>query len=563
MVDIHYDVLVIGSGAGGGMMAHALTQEGIKVLMLEAGRDYSPVKEAAMFNWPKEAPLRGTSTQDKPGGYYDATYIDSDAEPYTVAPGSQFTWVRSRILGGRTNHWGRNVPRYGPDDFKAYSNTGYGTDWPLTYEEIEPYYDQLEALIGVNGSGGECWNSPDPHPDFRQEPPAPRAYEMLFSKACRAIGYGVVANTTAILTEPKGDRAACFYATKCNRGCSIDAAFQSTTGFIKPALETGNLTLTTHAQVYQIMTDTNGRATGARYIDKLSGEHKTAEAAIVVLAASAMESSRILLNSKNKQFPTGLANSSGQVGRNITDSNVARMLIQIPALESLPPHNEDGTSEPHVVAPWWINSHKEKKKDSADFFGGYRILPYGVGRVNPPSMGVFSLYLSLKKGLYGDALKQHLRRYYGSMVMLMAIGGMHPNKHCYCEIDSSVKDQWGIPVLKFHWQWSQQDRDMIDHMHGSLKSIADEMKANIVDDRITYPEGGGGFSHEVGGAIMGSDARTSVLNSYSQTWDVPNLYVTDGASFTNQSEKNPTLTIMALAWRAADNIIERLKGTQL
>lgn len=558
-----HDVLVIGSGAGGGMMAYALCKAGVKVLMLEAGRNYDPVTEAAMFNLPKDAPLRATPTPDKPGGYYDGTLIDQIAEPYTVADGEQFYWSRARMLGGRTNHWGRNVPRYGPDDFKPRTHTGYGSDWPISYEDIEPYYDRLESLMGVNGSGETCWNSPAPNKTTRQEPPAPRAYELLFTKACSALGYTVTANPTAILTSPKDNRSACFYATSCTRGCAIDAAFQSPTGFIKPALATGNLNIITQAQVYKILADKSGKAIGAKYIDKLSGKHKSVEAPIVVLAASAMESCRILLNSKTKYAPSGLGNSSGLVGRKITDSHIYSLPIQIPALENLPPHNEDGTSEPHVVAPWWFSGDKSEKRRAADFFGGYRVLPYGGGRKNPPTMHTFIPYLTLQRGLYGRKLKQHIRRYYGTIISLVAFGAMNPNENCYCELDPEVKDQWGIPVLKFHWQWSAEDRKRTDHMHQSLIAIAKGMQAIVLKDEVVYGEIGGIASHEIGGATMGSDPNLSVLNNYSQSWDIPNLYIADGASFPTHAEKNPTLTIMALAWRAAENIIERVKGPQL
>lgn len=564
---MNHEVLVVGSGAGGGMIAYALTQAGIDVLMLEAGRDYDPIKEAAMFNLPREAPLRGDRTPDKPGGYYDAAIVDNVGEPYTVAPGSRFYWGRARVLGGRTNHWGRNVPRYGPDDFKPLSNTGHGIDWPLTYDDIAPYYDKLEALMGVNGSEGECPASPNPNPATRQEPPAPRAYEMLFAKACDELRLPVFANPTAILTQPKNGRAACFYATRCIRGCAIDAAFQSPTGFIKPALKTGNLTLITEAMAYQITVDKQGKASGAHYIDKRSGQRKTVYAKVVVLAASAMESCRILLNSKSDAFPRGLANTTGLVGRNITDSPVTGCQMQIPALENMPPHNEDGTSEPHIAAPWTLLGKAAREHAKIDFFGGYRLRPSSwSGRVNPPDMLRFPGYLSLKKGLYGAALKTHMRRYYGSIVSISAFCGMPPNEQCYCELDPEVKDRWGIPVLRFHWQWSEDDIRRITHAYDTAKAIAKQMGGKVINDRSPR-EGAlplaGGASHEIGGAIMGSDAKTSVVNSYSQTWDVPNLYLADGAPFTTHAEKNPTLTIMALAWRAADNIIERFKAQQL
>ena len=558
----HHPVLVIGSGAGGGMAAYALTQAGIDVLLLEAGRDYNPVTEAAMFNLPKDAPLRGIGTPDKPNGFYDAIPGNDVGEPYTVAEGSEFYWDRARILGGRTSHWGRVVPRYGPDDFKPLSHTGYGTDWPLSYTDIEPYYDRVEALIGVNGSSDAIPNSPSPNPATCQPPPAPRGYELLFMKACKALGRPLIATPSAILTEPKGSRSACFYATKSSRGCSIDAAFQSPTGFIKPALQTGHLTLITEAMVHRILTDKKGEATGAEYIDKPSGERKTVTADYVVLAASAMASCRILLNSKNSTCPEGLANSSGLVGRHITDTPVCSWTVQLPVLENLPPHNEDGTSEPHIESPWPVPNNKKK---TAAFFGGYKIVAMGGGRLNPPGMYTMWPYLGLKKGLYGSALKQHLRHHYGSIVSLVTFGGMAPNKDCYCELDPEVKDRWGIPVLKFHWQWSEEDLDQAAHMHRSVKAIARQMNGQIINDpspadgRKVHSRGGS-CSHEVGGAIMGASPKTSVLNPYSQSWDVPNLYITDGASFTTHAEKNPTLTIMALAWRATDHLIKRIKG---
>jgi choline dehydrogenase-like flavoprotein len=339
---------------------------------------------------------------------------------------------------------------------------------------------------------------------------------MLFSRACKELGLYVNANPTAIWTEPKNGRAACFYATPCKRGCSIDAAFQTPTGFISPAISTGNLDLITEALVYKIETDKNGIANKVHYIDKTNNQRNFAEANYIVLAASAMESCRILLNSKSELFPNGLANSSELIGRNITDSPASGWDIQIPALENLAPHNEDGTSEPHVCLSWWIRGKEERLKNNVDFFGGYRIIPYGGGRKNPPSIGTFDPYLSIKRGIFGSELKQHLRRYYGSIVHLSSIGAMQPNSSCYCEIDQSLKDYWGIPALKFHWNWSDEDLNRAAHAYGTVKKIVTKMGARIINDEAP-PDGrsvfstGGGNNHEIGGAIMGDNKKNLSL----------------------------------------------------
>jgi choline dehydrogenase-like flavoprotein len=317
-------VVVVGSGAGGGMMAHTLTAAGINVLLLEAGRRWDPETDAAMFQLPKEAPLRGEGTPDKNDGYFDANIggFEMPGQPYTYSK-EQFRWWRSRQLGGRTHHFGRQTPRYGPEDFKMFSMTGREVDWPFSYEDIEPYYDRVEAIMGIFGPDADeaVYNSPLPPNHIRQKPPAPRASEMLFEKALKKMGIKTMAHPTAILTSPLNGRQACFYATNCIRGCSIGAAFDSVTAYIKPAEETGKLQILYNTIAYQVLIDDSGKkATGLRYIDTETGENKELSAKVIVLAPGAMESSRILLNSKSDVNPSGVANSSGMVGKYISDT---------------------------------------------------------------------------------------------------------------------------------------------------------------------------------------------------------------------------------------------------
>ncbi|MBT6036000.1 MAG: GMC family oxidoreductase [Kordiimonadaceae bacterium] len=577
MADNH-DVIVVGSGAGGGMMVHTLTKAGVNVLLLEAGRDFDPKTETAMFQWPREAPLRDQRTPDKNSGFFDATVnggFNVDGQPYTTE-GEGFRWWRARQLGGRTHHFGRQTPRYGPDDFKSLTNTGRADDWPVSYDDMEPYYDRVEEVMGLFGPDPDeaVHNSPQSPNHIRQEPPAPRASELIFAKALKKMGIKTMAHPTAILTSPLHGRDACFYATNCIRGCSIGAAFDSVVSFINPAKETGKLTILTNAVVYKVLVnEDSNKATGVRYINSETEEHIDVHAKVVVLAPAAMETSRILLNSKTYNAPDGLANSSGAVGKYLSDTTGAGLPIQIPALENLPPHNEDGVSQPHLYAPWWLHGDDKKEGGDADFSGGYKleVSPYGGGRFGPPGMDdTFRGMLIGKKGLYGKKLKDYMRRFYGSTMTIRCLGSMTVTADNYLTLDPQVKDKWGIPVPKFHWKWSDEDFRRTSHMYDSLYKLAENMGAVVLADRfeerrksgkLSGP--GGGTNHEVGGTRMGDDPKTSVLNKYSQTWDVNNLYVADGGPFVTHTEKNPTLTIMALSMRAGDNIIDRLKKGEL
>jgi choline dehydrogenase-like flavoprotein len=300
-----------------------------------------------------------------------------------------------------------------------------------------------------------------------------------------------------------------------------------------------------------------------RFVDKTTGKHAAVTSRVVVLAASACESVRILLNSKSPHHPQGLANSSGKLGHYIMDTVGSDLAGQVPLLENLPPHNEDGAGGSHVYSPWWL--YQQQMKGQLDFARGYHI-EMGSGR-RMPSLGTAAGLEWLTGGSYGRAFKADARRYYGSFVFFAGRGEMIPNEGSYCELDPAVKDRFGIPVLRFHWRWSDHETRQAAHMQRTFADIIGAMGGRLKDapeaDGRKAIANGGSIIHEVGGAIMGSDAKTSVTNAWCQTWDVANLFITDGAPFASNADKNPTLTIMALAWRAADHIIERLRRKEL
>jgi choline dehydrogenase-like flavoprotein len=566
--------------------------DGARVLMLEAGRNYSPESETPMFHTLDMAPLVAVGTPDKPFGFYDAT-VDGGwqvpGEPYvrtTEEAAGRFEWWRARMLGGRTNHWGRISLRNGPYDFKPRSRDGLGFDWPISYANLAPYYDKVELLIGVYGSNEGLENTPNSSPGCLLPPPAPLVSDFLVAQRARRLGIPVIPGHRAVLTRPLDfrrsparlhpgsdtaqrlvaeamrSRAPCLWATPCGRGCSIRANYQSTTVHLPPALASGNLDITTDAMVYEVTLGRDGRANGVGFVDRTTGKQQHASARVVVLAASACESVRILLNSKSAQFPQGLANSSGKIGRYLMDTVGSTVSGQVPLLESLPPMNEDAADGHQLYVPWWL--YKEQLAGKLGFARGYHI-EFGGGR-RMPGYGTAAGIEWLTGGSYGVKFKQDARRYYGSFVSFDGRGEMIPNENSYCEIDPSVKDKWGIPVLRFHWQWSEHELRQAAHMQTTFADIIYAMGGRpraVQTDGAKAIAPGGSIIHEVGGAIMGSDPATSVTNQWCQAWDVPNLFITDGAVFASNADKNPTLTIMALAWRAADHILERMRRKEL
>jgi choline dehydrogenase-like flavoprotein len=558
-----YDVCIVGSGAGGGTTAKVLTEAGADVVMLEGGPMWDSAKDSAMFAWNYDTPTRGWGGDKKPFGAYDGCLggWDIDGEPYTVGRGA-WRWFRGRMLGGRTHHWGRISLRFGPDDFRRKSIDGLGDDWPITYDDIKPYYDKLDSFVGIFGTNHAAVTGLTNEPDgIFLPPPRPRAHELLIKRACDRLKIPIVSSRLSILTQAHNGRAACHYCGQCGRGCATHSNFSSVSVMLPPALKTGRLTIVPNAMAREVTTGTDGLATGVSYVNTETLAEHHVRARIVVLAASCCESARLLLNSKSSRFPNGLANSSGVVGKYLTDSTGLSVSGYIPALANLPRYNSDGVGGAHLYIPWWEDSRRVgfPRGYHIELGGGFGMPGYGFG-------GGIHNYPDSAGGGYGASLKEEYRRYYGAFVGFAGRGEQVAREDCYVDIDPTTVDKWGIPVLRFHHTWSDHERAQARHMQETFRAIIADMGGTPTSPMPTAEQNyglavGGLIIHEAGAVRMGNDPKTSALNSHCQAHDVRNLFVADGAPFVSQADKNLTWTIMALAWRTAEHIAdERRQG---
>jgi choline dehydrogenase-like flavoprotein len=544
-----YDAIIVGSGACGGWAAMALTQAGMRVLLIEAGSPVNPAKDFHhTFLYQME--YRG---QGKPGylrKYFgqqsERNYrimIDNSENPYTTAPDKPFRWSRSRVLGGRTLHWARASDRMADYEFKAASRDGWGMDWPVTYSDMSPYYDRVEGFIGVSAAREGLAQ----FPDGVFLPPMPlNCAETIFTAACKKVGYQSTHRRLAQLTKMLNNRPPCHYCGNCINGCDVGAMFNTVAVTLPPALKTGRVEVRTDSVVAQLRMNPENRAQGVTYIERFTGKSVEVDAKVVILAGSTLENTRLLLLSAKG----GLANSSGTLGYYLMDQvGGAGVTGFLPQLRGAASRLDDGKSAGITVPNFQNIDQKTARKD---FIRGYVMNATG-GQTEYP------MFAANVPG-YGSEWKKRIRRDYTAQARVWIAGGeMLARKENFVELDPEVKDHWGIPALKIHCTHSDNDEklyaDFYQRAHELFKAAGGE--ANPGRPAISTP---GSTIHEVGTCRMSADPRQGVLNSYCQSWDVPNLYVFGGGAFPSTGDKHPTLTMMALAARGCDHLIEQAKA---
>src|SRR2546426_1543070 len=556
-----YDAIVVGSGAAGGIAAYVLTTKGLNVLCLEAGRMIDPAKDFYTHKFAYEWPHRG---QGKPGQYgklpqgmewkikewTDHLYTIPEEDPYAVAPGSAFTWTRLRAVGGRTNLWGRGCDRFGPLDFKAKSmQDGWGEDWPLTYEDVAPYYDKVEELIGVAGGSEDVYNTPTGKhllPPFNA-----RCGELLIKKGAEKLGIKVVAKPLAVLSRAYDGRPPCHFCGACNYGCDTRSRYSALEVVVPKLQGLPNFTLRANAAVHTVLMDpATGKARGVTYIDTQNRLEYEAYGKVVVLAASLVESVRILFNSKNREFPQGLANSSGTLGRYLTE-HVAFNDIGgfLPQLAGRPTTNDDGPGESCLYIPRYHFGHKDQKK----YLRGWRFdFCTGCGTGAGPGASLPG---------FGSAYKKKIKELYPAGVSMGGYGEGLAFSSNYVEIDpGGLTDRLGIPQVRFHTNAEYPHAfAVLDEMYGQIEEILKASGAEIFPYKKVKPYPLGSVTHEAGGCRMGEDPRASVLDQWNRCHDVKNLLVVDAGGFVTHPEKQITHTIMALAYRACDHLAEEFR----
>ncbi|MEO7190751.1 MAG: GMC family oxidoreductase [Vicinamibacterales bacterium] len=641
-----HDVVIIGSGAGGGTVTKVLADLGIRVLLMEAGpmvtMDDFKNLASPLNDWHRGAGDAATLYTTNTGAAFAQPSVvfppNAVDEPYTVAPGSQFRWSRSRCIGGRTNHYSRVQLRYSDYDFKNKSMKGVGFDWPIGYADLAPYYDKAERLVGVTGRPEGLRTAPD---GIFQTPAAFKPHEHLIYRSCEKLGIKATSARQAVITSAMNGREACVYCGQCGRGCHGKSNYASSYVQIFPAMETGRVTVLANAMARELVTDASGKVTAVSYIDKTTGQERQVRCRTVVLAAAAPESARLLLNSKSPRYPHGIGNSGGNVGKYLTDTVGFGLSATVPYMRGTPPFTSAGYGS-HIYIPWWVTDHSK-----LDFPLGYHV-ECGGGGFAVPGLGFAGAAYGQSEG-YGLPLKKAIRDSYGmgTNVSLTGRGSCVPNEDSYAEIDpAGTKDKWGIPVLRFHWKWSDHELNQARHMRDSFTAILEGMggvvnaaargggpggrgvadaagaagaaagqpnggipgvaaggpgarggaaapgataagtpgaaggpigtpgvpgalgagaastaqtpPAQAADDRPQLGAGGG-IIHEVGCVRMGTSADNSVVNSFCRVHDVPNVFSADGGPFASHADKNPTHTIIALAWRTAEYLAEELR----
>jgi choline dehydrogenase-like flavoprotein len=551
-----FDVVVVGAGASGGWAAKRLSEAGLEVALLDAGRPHTaednrehiPPFQVKYRDRVAEL-IRRTRPRQKDCyacQEYNYDWFANDLEePYTTPVDKPFSWQgRMRIVGGRTNVWGRQSYRFGDLDFKAASIDGFGMDWPLSHADLAPYYDLVEQYVGITGIPERAPELPDSK--FLPPMGMTCAETALRTNVKTKFGRIVTLGRSANLTRPVNGRAACHYCGPCERGCVTRSYFNAAFTTIPDAIETGHCTLVPNAMVYQVVMDEQtGRAKGILYIDRVTRQPKEIFGRVVVLCAQALESVRILLNSATEQHPNGIANSSGVLGKYLMD----HMWVAGGARAEFPQFSE----KPSQNAPRRPNGlyvirfrNRKGEKPFGTFLRGYGFQGGGSTSFNMAAPGFGAKY----KAAVAEGL---------TTISLSGFGECLPYETNYVEIDRGVVDAFGIPVLRIHMAWGENEQAIIPDMAETAAEMLEAAGGKSIEP-FAVPNRIPGFGiHEMGVARMGADPKTSVLNQFQQAHDVKNLFVMDAAGFTSGGCQNPTLTIMALAVRSCDYLKEQLR----
>lgn len=551
-----FDAIVVGSGATGGWAAKRLSEAGLKVALLEAGRNISPREftehmPAFKLQYRDMSPEIARTRQVQKQCYacmeynYD-WFVDDVQNPYSTPAGKPFTWQRLRIVGGRTLVWGRQSYRLSDLDFKAASHDGYDVDWPFSYNDLAPYYDIVERYVGISGAteGNEALPDGQFLPPMKMTCGEVRMRERVGQKFGRTVTIG----RTAILTQNHNGRAACHYCGPCERGCVTFSYFSSPFTTVADALKSGNCKLITNAVVSHVdMDNAANRAQGVTYVDRVTHKTYQVRGRAVILCAQALESTRILLNSATREHPKGLANSSGALGHYLMDHVVGagaagEMPEFLTKLSASQPHRANGI---YVVRfRNLLNGPRHPR-----FIRGYG---YQGGadmsfRFSAEGFGA-SYKAAVTQGMYGAELG--------------AFGESLARWENFCEIDPNLKDAWGIPALRITMTHGSNEAALMEDAAVSAAEMLEAAGAKNIKINTEMQEPGMAI-HEVGTARMGSDPKKFVLNPWNQAHDVKNLFVTDGSCFVSSACQNPTLTMMAITVRACDHLVERYKSNEV
>jgi choline dehydrogenase-like flavoprotein len=570
-----YDAIVIGSGAAGGMAAHVMTSQGMRVLMLEAGRKLDLDKELKSTEWPYQHPRRGglppgqhplsfneytirqppyadrspyskvySYVQGGGGADYSKNIVvDEKEHPYT---GTNYAWVRARCLGGKTNIWGRLALRLSDYDFKAKSRDGYGENWPISYTDIAPYYDRVDRYLGIAGVSENLPHLPD---SIFQRPTRLTTSEVTLRNALKKMNRVLTPYRAGVTTDGLKHnkyRRRCYGRGACNRragGCDIHAAFDSPTGLIYPAMDTGNLTVRTNAIAREVLVDPDtGKARGVAFVDAQTGASYEAKAKVVVVAASTLESARLLLLSKSSAHPNGIGNSSGHVGHNFCEH------VMGPGVTGLVRERigKARTNDDGRPGGFYVPRFRNLSDTQSSFIRGYGFEGSSGTRMFPGN--------ALDTPGFGAAYKKSVRDHAGAFISMGGFGEVLARYENQVDLDPGRADKWGVPVLRFNVKFGDNEKKMCADMADAAQEMFEQAGFEVVHvDRKILTEGWS--IHELGTARMGTDPKTSVVNQFQQSHDVRNLFVVDGSSHVSASCQNPTWTIMALAWRSCDYLV--------